>query len=99
MIVLALWAQHWGPVLEAGLTIASITYGAMLGIFLLGRLTRSANPRGVAVGMTVGLATMLYIRFFTSIAWTWYVLIGTLATFTVGYVTSQLLRARRATAQ
>lgn len=96
MIVLALWAQRWGPVLEAGLTIASITYGAMLGIFLLGRLTRSANPRGVAVGMVIGLATMLYVRFFTSIAWTWYVLIGTLATFSVGYLASQLVPARRA---
>src|SRR5208282_2860152 len=26
----------WGPVLEAGLTIASITYGSLLGLFLLG---------------------------------------------------------------
>jgi len=99
MIALALWAQRWGPVLEAGLTIASITYGAMLGVFLLGRLTHSANPRGVALGMVIGLATILYVRFFTAIAWTWYVLIGTLATFSVGYLASQLLPTRRATAE
>ena len=30
----------WGPVLVAGLTIASITYGALLGVFLLGTGTR-----------------------------------------------------------
>ncbi len=99
MIALALWAQRWGPVLEAGLTIASITYGAMLGVFLLGRLTHSANPRGVALGMVIGLATILYVRFFTAIAWTWYVLIGTLATFSVGYLASQLLPTRRASAE
>ena len=28
-------------------------------------------------GMVAGTALMLYIRFFTPIAWTWYVLIGT----------------------
>lgn len=91
MIGLALWAQHWGPVLEAGLAIASVTYGALLGIFLLGRLTRTASPRGTAVGMTVGLAALLYVRFFTAVAWTWYVLIGTVTTFVVGYLASRLL--------
>ncbi len=36
--------------------------------------------------MTVGLVLMLYIRFDTPIAWTWYVLIGTSATFLTGLV-------------
>lgn len=98
MIGLALWAQHWGPVLEAGLAIASVTYGAMLGIFLLGRLTRTASAKGTAVGMAAGLALMLYVRFFTQIAWTWYVLIGTVVTFAVGYGASQVL-SRKATTQ
>src|SRR5271168_2282336 len=36
-VVLGLLALvPWGPVLVAGLTIASITYGALLGVFLLG---------------------------------------------------------------
>ena len=29
---------------------------------------------------------MLYIRFFTPIAWTWYVLIGSLVTFVVAWL-------------
>ncbi len=33
----------WGHVLEAGLTIASITYGGLLGVFLLGTWNRRAN--------------------------------------------------------
>ena len=32
-------ARNWGSVLEAGLSIASILYGALLGVFLLGFLT------------------------------------------------------------
>ena len=38
--------------------------------------------------MVAGLALMLYVRFATPIAWTWYVLIGTSATFAVGLAVS-----------
>lgn len=94
MIVLGIMARNWGPVLEAGLTIASFTYGGLLGIFLLGLLTERANARGAAVGLFIGLGTMLVIKFATSVAWTWYVLIGTAATFSAGYLTSRLLPAQ-----
>ncbi len=36
----ALLARQWGGVLQAGLSIASILYGSLLGVFLLGLLTR-----------------------------------------------------------
>jgi SSS family solute:Na+ symporter len=75
---------RWGPVLVAGLTIASITYGATLGVFLLGTWNRRANEAGALVGFVTGLAAMIAIRFLTPLAWTWYVLVGTLITFAVG---------------
>jgi SSS family transporter len=53
LVVLAMLAREWGPVLEAGLTIASITYGALLGLFLLGRLVPRATPAGAATGMAI----------------------------------------------
>lgn len=90
LVVLAMLAREWGPVLEAGLTIASITYGALLGLFLLGRLVPRATPVGAATGMAVGLAVILYVKFFTPLAWTWYVLVGTVVTFTVGALMSRL---------
>ena len=31
---------------------------------------------------------MLYVKFFTPIAWTWYVLIGSAVTFAVGWLVS-----------
>jgi Na+/proline symporter len=83
-------ARLWGPVLEAGLSIASIIYGALLGVFLLGVLTRRAGERAAQAAMIAGLATMLYVKQFTSIAWTWYVLIGAAATFLSGLVFSRL---------
>jgi SSS family transporter len=81
-----------GRVVEVGLQIASIAYGALLGVFLLGVLTRKANQRGAMLGMLVGFASELYLWQWTRVPWTWWVMIGTLVTFPVGYVSSLLLR-------
>ena len=80
----------WGPVLVAGLTIASITYGAMLGVFLLGMRNRRANATGAISGMLFGLAAMVAVNRFTALAWTWYVLVGTVVTFFVGSIASAI---------
>lgn len=92
LVGIGMLARHWGSVLEAGLSIASVVYGALLGVFLLGVLTRTVGSRAAASGMLAGLAVMLYVRFFTSIAWTWYVLIGTAATFFTGRLLSPFFR-------
>jgi SSS family solute:Na+ symporter len=88
LIIIAVVARGWGSVFTAGLTIASLVYGPMLGAFLLGVLTKRANQTGVMVGMVLSLTFMLAIRFYTAIAWTWYVLMGTLVCFAIGYLTS-----------
>lgn len=77
-----------GRVIEVGLQIASVAYGALLGVFLLGVLTRRANQNGAMVGMLCGFLIELYIWLGTRVPWTWYVAIGTIVTFVVGYATS-----------
>jgi SSS family transporter len=77
-------------VIEVGLSIASVAYGALLGVFLLGVLTRKTNQQGAIVGMLCGFIVELYIWQHTPVPWTWYVAIGTLVTFSVGYLTSLL---------
>jgi solute:Na+ symporter, SSS family len=92
-VVLGLLALvPWGPVLVAGLTIASITYGALLGVFLLGTWNARANENGALLGFATGLATMIAVSRFTALAWTWYVLAGTIVTFAVGTIASELTR-------
>jgi SSS family solute:Na+ symporter len=91
----ALIARHWGSVLQAGLSIASIIYGSLLGVFLLGLLTKRVGEMAAMCAMASGLVLMLYIRFFTPIAWTWYVLIGTSATFALGLALSFLFREKQ----
>jgi solute:Na+ symporter, SSS family len=81
-------------VVEVGLQIASVAYGALLGVFLLGVLTRRANQNGAMVGMLCGFVTELYICFFTRVPWTWYVAIGTVVTFAVGYAGSLVLERK-----
>jgi solute:Na+ symporter, SSS family len=87
LIVIALTVQHLQQsVLELALTIASVPYGSLLGIFLLGVLTKKATERGALLGALAGLEVLLLVIGFTSIAWTWYVAIGACTTFAIGLV-------------
>lgn len=88
---LAILARSGGKVLEMGLSIASVAYGCLLGVFLLGVLTRSATQPGAMIGMVVGFILNIYLWLFTSVAFTWYVVIGSIATFLVGFCASQFL--------
>jgi SSS family transporter len=92
IVLMLLGTIEWGGVLEKGLTIASIVYQSLLGLFLLGILNKRATARGALIGMFVGLALMLYLWSATPLAWTWYVLVGTVTTFAVGSAASLLLR-------
>jgi SSS family transporter len=96
---LAILSRGGGRVVEIGLAIASVAYGGLLGVFLLGTLTRRATEIGAIVGMICGLAINLVIwqgaRFglhVPTIAFTWYVPIGSVLTFVVGYATSLLVK-------
>jgi SSS family transporter len=88
LLGIGILARKWGGVLVAGLTIASIPLGALLGVFLLGVLTKRVGGRAALAGVAAGLAAIVYVRFLTPIAWTWYVLIGAGATFTAGLLAS-----------
>ena len=85
---LALLSRRGGRAVGLGLSIPSVAYGALLGVFLLGVLTRRAHQRGAIIGMACGLAAEIYVWSATRVPWTWYVLIGTVVTFLVGYAAS-----------
>ena len=96
LISIALAAQGLHQsVLELALTIASVPYGSMLGIFLLGVLTQRATSAGAFTGALLGLGTLVCVIQFTPIAWTWYVAIGTTVTFTTGWAASVICTGKR----
>ena len=86
LIVISLLARNWGEVLQVGLTISSITMGSVLGIFLLGLRSRTLGEGAALVAMVSGLTVVLAIHLLTGVAWTWYMLIGTAVTFSVGVI-------------
>ncbi len=89
LFALAVLSLHKvGRVVEVGLQIASVAYGALLGVFLLGVLTRRASQNGAMIGMLCGFLTELYLWLFTPVPWTWWVAIGTSVTFVVGFAAS-----------
>jgi Na+/proline symporter len=89
-VLMAFGFVKWGSLLETGLTVASLPFGSLLGLFLLGTIDHRANATGALVGMFAGLLTVLSVLRFTTIAFTWYVLIGSCTTFLVGAAVSRL---------
>ncbi|MGE0407536.1 MAG: sodium:solute symporter, partial [Candidatus Korobacteraceae bacterium] len=61
LFVLAILSRDIRVVVEVGLSIASVAYGALLGVFLLGVLTQTANQRGASIGMFCGFVLNLYL--------------------------------------
>lgn len=91
LLAIGVLARGVPSVLEAGLGIASILYGGLLGVFLLGVLNKKASETSAMAGMAAGIAINLYVKFGTTIAWTWYVLIGTSMTFGVALAISAVI--------
>ena len=101
-----LYPAQGTPVVVIALSIASFTYGGLLGGFFLALLWPRARQRDALIGMGVGILSMalvvsarVIIGTFPSladgvfgslatIAWPWYVLIGTSITLLVGVLSS-----------
>lgn len=110
LFVLAILSRHGGSVVETGLSIASVAYGSLLGVFLLGTLSPSSTEAGAMAGMICGLTANLLLwrqsHAFTlhagalhwtmpKIAWTWFVLAGSCITFAAGWIASRILPGER----
>ena len=68
--------------------------GPLLGMFLLGMLSKRANSFGVLAGAIIGASSTVFVTYFTPIHWTWYFAIGCLGGFASGYVLSFLSSPR-----
>jgi len=89
-VLIAFALLPWSHLLETGLTVASLPFGSLLGLFLLGTFDTRANARGSLVGMFAGLIAVLLVLAFTKVAFTWYVLIGSGVTFLLGGLASRM---------
>jgi len=77
-------------VVELALSIASFTYGGLLGTFLLGVFNKKAKQEDAIAAFTAGIFVMLAVVFLKLVAWTWFILIGAGITLLVGTILSRL---------
>src|SRR5689334_12323653 len=63
LVAALLYRQQGTPVVVIALSIASFTYGALLGGFFLGMLWRRATQRDAITGMAVGIVAMSFVVF------------------------------------
>lgn len=78
--------------LTVALSVASLMNGPVLGVFLVGTFLPKVKEKAALSAMILSCLVMSYIIFQTSIAWTWYVLIGSLLTFVTAWILSFLLK-------
>ncbi len=83
-------------VVELALSIASFTYGGLLGTFLLGVLNKKAEERDALAGFASGILIMIVVISLKLAAWTWFTLIGVTATLIVGSVLPVLRKTKKA---
>jgi len=82
------------PVVELALSIASVTYGGLLGLFVLGGLSPRVRQRDAILGLAVATAAMLVVVLgkpgpLAQLAWPWYVPLGLAITLVTGWVASR----------
>lgn len=75
-------------VIELALSIASFTYGGLLGTFLLGFFVKEANEKDALIGFVAAIIVMIVVITLKLVAWTWFTLIGVGITLLVGKILS-----------
>jgi len=88
VIVVAFQVDKLGTVLEASNKAIGMVGGPLLGLFMLGMLSRRANTPGAVAGWVAGIALLIPVVFQSNISFLWYTLIGVLATVAVGWTVS-----------
>lgn len=81
-------------VVELALSIASFTYGGLLGTFLLGVLFKRPTQEDALAGFVGGICIMITVISLKIVAWTWFTAIGVLATMSIGGLLSLLTKKR-----
>lgn len=92
------------PVVQLALSIASLTYGALLGTYILGGAWPRARQVDVIIALVVSIVLMSPIvlgaviphfptrwHWLAGLAWPWYVPLGTAITVAVGMVSSLVM--------
>ena len=74
-----------------GLTIASFTYGGLLGLFLLSKLNQSFQPTSLIIGLISSCLIVFYLKHI-GLAWTWFILVSVVVNMGITMVSERVIR-------
>lgn len=91
LAVIAYFFSNFDKILWLAFKIGSVTYGSLLGVFLLGLLTkRKANRANIfgMLGSAVGMLILLILseNKIIPLGWTYLLVMGTVLTFSIGWI-------------
>jgi Na+/proline symporter len=100
LAALAFWFSFFSQFLWLAFKIAGITFGSLLGVFLLGLLTRVRADRANVAAMLAMAALNLWLLVASEtgrigLAWSWLVILGTAGTMALVPLLAPLLDRRR----
>ncbi len=78
-------------VVHTVLLVQAFAMGILLGVFMLGVLTRSVGQTGALIGGCGGIAMVATLKLTTGLAWPWFVVAGAVGTFLVGCAADAVL--------
>ena len=83
-------------VVELALSIASFTYGGLLGTFLLGLTNKKIGESAAKIAFSISIIGMAVVISLKVIAWTWFTFIGVLLTLFFGNLLQKLFNSKKA---
>ena len=87
--VVAIYAANQGSLIEVVNRYGSFFYGSLLGVFILGILTKKATARGAFWGLIAGMGVVLFVAFrLPWIEFLWHNVIGAVVVVAVGMLIS-----------
>ncbi len=88
---LACFVGRLGSIMEIANKLVNSFAGPMIGVFLLGMLTRKTGAKGAFLGLLAGSVATSYVIFFSGVSFLWYGAIGMGVTLLSGWGISVLL--------
>lgn len=89
-VVFASYARNLGSLIEAVNMVGSLFYGGLLGVFVLAFFFPRVTGTGAFAGVLAGEAAIFAANRYTSIAFLWYNVIGSVVVVLVGWAVSRI---------
>jgi SSS family solute:Na+ symporter len=101
LALLALGFSHFDGILWLAFKIAGVTSGSLLGVFLLGLVTRvRANRANVVAMVVMGVVNLVLLTLaemrVIALGWSWLVIVGTAGTMLLAWLLAPVLDRVRA---